>query len=43
MTNVLLTLAVSLVLNLAVLAALKVGLRNGCTGRRNGWDDHQPC
>lgn len=42
MTNVLLTLAVSLVVNLAVLAALKVGLRNGRDGRR-GWGHHQPC
>lgn len=41
MTNLLLTLAASLVVNLAVLAALKVGLRNG--GTRRGWGNHQPC
>ena len=43
MTNLLLTLAASLVVNLAVLAALKVGLRNGRSGRRVGWGRHQPC
>lgn len=43
MTNVLLTLATSLVINLAVLAALKVGLRNGRAGRRGGWGNQQPC
>jgi hypothetical protein len=42
MTNVLLTLAVSLVVNLAVLAALKVGLRNSRKGDC-GWGNHQPC
>jgi hypothetical protein len=42
MTNVLLTLAASIVVNLAVLGALKVGLRNGRAGRR-GWGNHQPC
>ena len=42
MTNVLLTLAISLVANLAVLAALKVGLRNGRSSNR-GWGNHQPC
>jgi hypothetical protein len=42
MTNLLLTLAASLVVNLAVLAALKVGLQSGCSNRR-GWGDHQPC
>lgn len=43
MTNLLLTLAMSLVVNLAVLAALKVGLRNDRAGRRTGWGNHQPC
>lgn len=43
MTNLLLTLAASLVINLAVLAALKLGLREGRAGRRGGWDSHQPC
>ena len=43
MTNVILTLAASLIVNLAVLAALKVGLRNGRSGRRGGWGHHQPC
>jgi len=42
MTNLLLTLATSLVVNLAVFAALKVGLRNDRVGRR-GWGNHQPC
>lgn len=42
MTNVLLTLVVALVVNLAVLAALKIGLRSDCTNRR-GWGNHQPC
>lgn len=42
MTNLLLTLATSLVVNLAVFAALKVGLRNDRAGRR-GWGNHQPC
>lgn len=42
MTLALLTLATSLVINLAVLAALKVGLRNGRADRR-GWGNHQPC
>ena len=41
MTNLLLTLAASLVLNLAVLAALKVGLRKPRSDR--GWGNHQPC
>jgi len=41
MTNVLLTLAMSLVVNLAVFAALKVGLRNDRGSRR--WGKHQPC
>ncbi len=41
MTSVLLTLAASLIVNIAVLAALKAGLRNGA-GRR-GWGNHQPC
>jgi hypothetical protein len=36
MTNLLLTLAASLVVNLAVLAALKVGLRTDRAGRI-GW------
>jgi hypothetical protein len=43
MTNLLLTLAASLVVNLAVLGALKIGLRNDRTGRRGGWGHHQPC
>lgn len=43
MTNLVLTLAASLVVNLAVLAALKVGLRNKCGSRRGGWGNHQPC
>ena len=43
MTNLLLTLAMSLVVNLAVFAALKVGLRNGGAGRHGGWGNHQPC
>ena len=43
MTNLLLTLAASLVVNLAVLALLKVGLRNGRTNHRNSWGNHQPC
>lgn len=42
MTNLLLTLVASLVINLAVLGALKVGLRNDRVGRR-GWGNHQPC
>jgi hypothetical protein len=42
MMNLLLTLAASLVINLAVLGALKAGLRDGRTGRR-GWGNHQPC
>lgn len=42
MTNLLLTLAASLVINLAVLGALKVGLRNDRNDRR-GWGHHQPC
>ena len=40
MMNLLLTLAASVVVNLAVLAALKVGLR---AGRRGDWGNHQPC
>ena len=43
MTNLLLTLAASLVVNLAVLALLKVGLRNDRTKCRDGWGNHQPC
>ena len=43
MTNLLLTLAAALVVNLAVLAALKVGLRNGRSDCRGGWGNHQPC
>ena len=43
MTNLFLTLAASLVVNLAVLTALKVGLRNGRSGRRAAWGQHQPC
>lgn len=43
MTNVLLTLAASLVVNLAVFAALKVGLRNNRTGCGRRWGNHQPC
>lgn len=43
MTNLLLTLATSLIVNLAVLVALKVGLRNTRAGRRGGWGNHQPC
>jgi hypothetical protein len=43
MTNLLLTLAASLVVNLAVLAALKAGLRNGGGRHRGGWGHHQPC
>jgi hypothetical protein len=43
MTNLLLTLAASLVVNLAVFAALKIGLRDSRSGRRGGWGDHQPC
>ena len=42
MTQLLLTLAASLVVNLAVLAALKVGLRNNRAGG-SGWGCHQPC
>ena len=42
MTNLLLTLAISLFANLAVLAALKVGLEKCGKGRR-GWGNHQPC
>jgi hypothetical protein len=43
MTNLLLTLAASLVVNLAVFAALKVGLRNNRASRGHGWGNHQPC
>ena len=42
MTELLLTLAASLVINLAVLAALKTGLLNGRPNQR-GWGNHQPC
>lgn len=43
MTQVLLTLAASLVINLAVLGALKLGLRNGRANQRDRWADHPPC
>jgi hypothetical protein len=43
MTNLLLTLVASLVINLAVLGALKVGLRNRGATPRDGWGNHQPC
>ncbi|MET0532971.1 MAG: hypothetical protein ABW171_01995 [Steroidobacter sp.] len=43
MTQVLLTLAASLVINLAVLGLLKLGLRDGRKGQRSSWGNHQPC
>lgn len=41
MTAVLVTLATSLIINLAVLAALKIGLRNGQSASH--WAGPQPC
>lgn len=43
MTQVLLTLLTSLVINLAVLAALKIGLRNGSRAVSDHWAGQSPC
>jgi hypothetical protein len=40
MVFVLITLSASLILNIAVLALLKIGLRGGDSG---SWADRQPC
>ena len=42
MAQVLVTLAASLIINLAVLGALKLGLRND-RAHRPGWGAQQPC
>jgi hypothetical protein len=43
MTHLLLTLLASFVINLAVLAALKVGLENGRRTGADRWAGQQPC
>lgn len=43
MTQVGLTLLTSLVINLAVLAALKIGLKNGRRSVADHWAGHHPC
>lgn len=43
MTGVLVTLLASFVINLAVLAALKIGLKNGRRSVADHWAGHHPC
>lgn len=43
MAQVIVTLLTAMVLNLAVLTALKLGLRSGRNGTPDGWADHHPC
>ena len=43
MTQVIVTLLTAVVLNLAVLVALKFGLRDGRNGTPDCWADHHPC
>lgn len=43
MTNVVVTLLTSLVINLAVLVALKIGLQNGRRAAADRWAGQRPC